>query len=835
MKKSTLFTLVLIMIMLSGQLLAQTRPGRIQGSVTAESGKGLEAATVSLLRAKDTLLIKVAVSDQSGTFEFDQLQEGNYLLRITAVGYRQVLHNGISITASKPVITIPSIQLSSAGQSLDEVTITAKKPLIENKIDRMVVNVEAAPTNAGATAMEVLEKSPGVSVNNDGVVSLRGKQGVIVMMDGKPTYLSPADLANLLKNMPASALDQIEIMTNPPAKYDASGNSGIINIKTKKSKTDGFNGSITLGGTLGFFKRQQDLFTPFKTSNSINLNYRKGKLNLFGNYTFNYREGKGELSLDRRLYEKNGSLNSISSSYTTFNFRNNNHTLKFGLDYYLDKKNVFGVVLNGFGFFGRPTPYNVQAITRPDDSVENVLESNTINQFDFFNYSGNFNYKHSFDSAGHELTVDLDYIGYSNHAKMLLGTNVYDDFGGHKVGSLVLKGDIPSSIDIFSIKADYTYPMPRDMRLDAGFKSSFVRNNNEVGYERQEMDGGVPVWKPDARSNHFIYQENINAAYASVNKKWKKWSGQFGLRLEQTTAKGNQVTLDSAFTRNYTNLFPTAYVNYEFNKDHSLTISYGRRIDRPNYQDLNPFIWFLDSLTYRQGNPYLMPQFTNNFELKHTFRSKYTATLNYTVTNDVITNLQEQNTAQRTTFSIPKNVAKLRNVGLAISAPLKPVSWWTANLSLNVFNNRFTGVYFNSYTGTNDPIDLEQTTYFINLSNTFTLPKSWSLEVSGFYNSKNIDWLTIGDPMYFLNIGAQKTIMKGKGTLRANFRDPFHWQKYSGHTLYSDIDMRIKNRWDNRSFTATFSYRFGKSTVAQARKRNSAANEEQNRAGGGQQ
>jgi len=267
----------------------------------------------------------------------------------------------------------------------------------------------------------------------------------------------------------------------------------------------------------------------------------------------------------------------------------------------------------------------------------------------------------------------------------------------------------------------------------------------------------------------------------------------------------------------------------------SFTLSFGRRIDRPNYQDLNPFVWFLDSLSYRQGNPYLLPQFANNIEFRHTYKGKYTTTINYSVTDDVISQILKQNTEQRTTFLTSDNVAQFRNVGIAINAPVQYSKWWSSNIFLNVFNNRYTGSYYNSFTGNNDPIDVDYTSFMINVSNTFTFQKGWTAEVSGFYRAKGVEQLSISEPMYFMGLGGQKTVMKGKGTLRLNIRDPFHWQQYRGYTRYSDIDVRVRNKWDNRNATLTFSYRFGKSTVAQARRRSTGASDEQNRAGGGQQ
>lgn len=408
-------TIILITIsVFSLFAMAQEKIGTISGIILNVEHKPLESATVQLQKAENKAVVKFAVTNKQGAFEIDKVNTGKYILLVTAIGYTAKKSETIEIGFDKRAVNVSSIELEIASNELSTVTVTGKRPLIEQKIDRTIINVEAAPTNAGATAMEVLEKSPGISVSNDGVISLKGKQGVIVMMDGKPTYLSPADLANVLKNLPASALDQIEIMTNPPAKYDASGNSGIINIKTKKSSGDGFNGSLTVGVTLGLYKRGNFYLAPFKQTTSFNFNCRKGKMNLFGSYNFNYREGKSDLELMRKFFEATGDLNSTSSSVTTFNFRNNNHTLKMGLDYYADKNNVFGIVINGFAFFGRPEPTSTQSIFLPDGSTQSVLKSVTTNKLTFFNYSANFNYKHTFDTTGTDLTADFDYIGYNN-------------------------------------------------------------------------------------------------------------------------------------------------------------------------------------------------------------------------------------------------------------------------------------------------------------------------------------------------------------------------------------------------------------------------------------
>jgi iron complex outermembrane recepter protein len=819
----TLFTFFCCLI--TTLTLAQPGSGKVRGTVTDHLNQGVDGATVSLLRSKDARLVKVAVSDKKGFFEFEKVANGEYIITITTTGFQKKTLEKFVISQEHPVKETGTVALALADKKLAEVTVTGKLPLIENKIDRTVVNVDAAPTNAGATALEILEKSPGISVDNDGNISLKGKQGVMVMMDGKQTYLSPADLANVLRNMPASALDQIEIMTNPPAKYDAAGNSGIINIKTKKSRNEGMNGSISTGGTMSLYKRNNVLLTPARSAESINLNYRKGKLNIFGNANYNYNENKSTLTITRNVYEKTGNIDVTSIQNTIFDGRNNNYTLKLGLDFYQNKNTTWGIVLNGFKFFGRPRNASTQTLRKPDGSIDFLLLSNSSTKLNFGNYSGNINFKHRFDSTGKELTVDVDYVGYSNHNKSLLITDSYDEPGGITTSHSELKGDIPGMINIYSLKSDYTNPVNKVLRVDAGIKISYVENDNQIKYTR--LAGSD--WVKDARSNHFIYKEMINAAYVSMNRQWKKIGVQAGLRLENTIARGRQVINDSPFTRNYTSLFPTLYLNYPVNKAHNVTLSYGRRITRPNYQDLNPFVWFLDSLTYRQGNPFLLPQYANNIEFRHAYKNGVTTVLNYAVTGDVISQILKQN--GRTTYLTPDNVASLKNIGISVTVPVKFTKWWTSNMFFNLFHNDFEGVYFNASKNQNDAIDVAYTSYMVNITNTFSFKKGWSGELSGWYRGKTVEQLNIANEMYFMTLGAQKTILKGKGTLRLNFRDPFHWQKYSGYTRYSNIDVRLSNRWNNRALSLNFSYRFGKSTVQQARRRTTGTNEEESRAG----
>ena len=813
-----LFGLVLLTALTSFISSAQNS-GTISGTVKDDEGKGIHSATVSLLKAIDSSLVKVAVSDKSGKYEFVNITNGKYLLSFTSVGFNKKYSSAFDLAAN--TLDIPSISLSAAAKGLTGVTVQATKPFVETKLDKTIVNVDASPTNAGSTALDVLEKSPGISVNSDGAISLRGKQGVIVMLDGKPTYLSATDLANMLKNMPASALDQIEIMTNPSSKYDATGNSGVINIKTKKGRAPGFNGSIMVGITSSIYNIEGNTHFLPKSQNSFTFNYKKGKLNFFGNYNPNAFKGRNQMTFVRN-FSDNGVFDGSSEQITRFKFGNNNHTLKLGMDWDVSKKDVFGVVVSGFVFNGNPAPVTTSNVYDKNGQLESSLITSTDNDLSFKNFTSNLNWRHKFDSTGKELSMDVDYVRYDNVNNMMLTTDKYSSTGQY-TGQSLLKGKLPADINIYSFKSDFTRPF-KNGRFEAGVKMSYVENDNLVDYKIFYDN----KWFNDNRSNHFVYSENINAAYVNFNKQIKKWTVQAGLRVENTNAEGKQVTTNTSFKRDTTNLFPTAFVSYDLDKSNKLTANYGRRITRPNYQDLNPFIYFLDTLTYRQGNIFLVPQYTNNIELSYSYKSKYIVTANYNHTDDVISQVMRQESALRKTYVTPDNVATFKNIGLSITAPVKLAKWWNTNLFTNIYNHHFNGVY--DTTG----IDIGYTSFMVNITNSFTLGKGLTAELSGFYRHKDVNQLSIVDPLYMMSLGAQKQVLKGKGTVRINVRDPFAWQKYSGVNRYGNIDMRFSNRPDIRQVTTTFTYRFGKNTPQnQPRRRNSNGLDEQNRVGQG--
>ena len=804
---------------------AQQPNGRISGTVVDGSQKTIESSTITLLRAKDSSVAKISVADRNGRFEFEKISDGKYLVSVSVVGHEKGYSEMFEITPQKTNVTLKTIELVPVTRSLTAVTVTAKKPLVEQKLDRMIVNVDASVTNVGASALEVLEKSPGISIDKDGNISLKGKDGVMVFIDGRPTHLSGLDLANLLHSMNANQLDQIEIMTNPPAKYDAAGNAGIINIKTKKSKQLGYNGSANVGYGQGYYPRFNE---------GLNFNYHVNKVNVFTNLSHNYNSSYNILTIQRNFHDP--STDAIKSQFDqTAKMKNefNSFNGKFGVDYFASKNTTFGVVVTGFTSDRSFVNRNVTDIFETQTSTTSQTRAVSTSNQDWKNFSTNINFRQLLDTAGTELTADLDYITYDSRNYTSLANAYLDDLGNPKGRPDTLLGTLPQNIKIYSGKMDYTHPLKKGARLDAGLKTSFVRTDNDADYDSSLNGQRV---NDLGRSNHFIYEENINAAYVNLSKPFnKKWSGQFGLRMENTNATGHStgfvydglqtvfVPFDSTFRRNYTQLFPTAYIQYTKNKNNSFVLNYGRRIRRPDYQSLNPFINFLDKYTFQQGNPNLKPQFSHNIELSHTYKGAITTTLNYTRTTDIIQNVIEQHEATNETFVKRENIAKQRQFGIAVNASNPITKWWKSNIYVNLFNNKFDG------TVNSDHVKIDATTLMLNGSQQFQISKTLTGEISGFFRTPGIEGVIKTKPFGMVSAGLSKQVMKNKGTVRVNLRDVFKTQYFRGESKYGTVDAAFQEHSDSRVINVGFTYRFSKGKVNQRKRSNGSASDEQSR------
>ncbi len=810
MKKILALLGVLMVITLCTQ--AQTPNGKITGSIVDGGVKTIESATISLHRTLDSSIVKMGIAGKTGKYEFENIPAGKYFVSVTAVGHAKGFSESFEVSNTNSVILLKTIDLVPQAKSLSGVTVTGKRPFIEQKIDRMVVNVDASVSNVGATALEVLEKSPGITVDKDGNISLKGKQSVQVYLDGKPSYLSGQELVNLLTSMNANQLDQIEIMTNPPAKYDAAGNSGIINIKTKKNRQVGFNGSATAGYSQGKY---------WRTNESLNLNYRNGKVNTFLNYSFGKNNRFQKLNIHRTYLHPDKTVDAMfdQTAFMPQSYSNNN--LKFGMDLFANKNTTFGFVASGFINPEHERNYNTSYLKDGSGTVDSIVYSTTDIRNKWKNKSINFNFRHQFDSAGTELTADLDYSDYSSHNKQLFTNNSYYPDWIEK-GRTELMGDLPVDIDIYSAKLDYAHPMKSGWKVESGLKTSYVSTDNAAKYFNLENSNWVPDYN---KTNQFIYKENINAAYLNLSRQFKKWGVQAGLRFENTNYKGEQLgnplRPDSSFTNNYNSLFPTMYISYNASEKSQFGINVGRRIDRPAYQDLNPFLYFLDNYTYEAGNPFIKPQYTLNMELSHTYKGFLTTTINYSRTKDFMTETFEQQ--GYATIVREGNIGTRYNAGLSVSAQFDIKKWWSTVLYGNYNYNAFKGELYG------EEVDIAASNFLLNVNNQFRFEKGWSAELSGFYRSKGVEGQIIIQPLGQLSAGISKQVLKGKGSIRLNVRDILYTNRAIGNIDFQRTRAYFENFRDSRVAGVTFNYRFGKPMKTQQNRKTGGAEDEQNR------
>lgn len=791
---------------------AQTPQSRIYGRVLDADGKNIEFATAALL--KDSVLLKTTFTEKDGLFSFDKLSYGKYLIKVSVVGSPIYQTDTLALTANRAVINLADIKIKAGATDLKEVNISGQKAFVERKIDRTVVNVDALISNAGTTAMDVLSKSPGVNVDQNGVISLKGKSGVAIFIDDKPTYLSGADLDNYLRSLPSSSLDQIELMTNPPAKYDAAGNGGVINIKTKKTKIAGFNGGINLSLNQGELSR---------SNNSFNFNYRKDKINVFGNLSYNLNNSFTDLDLNRKYKNDDGSAKSYFNQNSYFRRHGNTFNLKTGLDYYASEKTTWGIVLTGMNRISKQVNNNTSNLSNASMQLDSVIRAENIDQIKYQNAGVNLNYRHKFKQAGRELTFDTDYLLYRNQTDQTYYNFSYLPSGALKYQD-ILTGNLPSNIDIYTAKADYSHPLENKWKLDAGVKTAYTKTDNIADYFNTANGKTSADYE---KSNHFLYEENINAVYLNMSREGKRFSLQAGLRYENTVSNGHQlgnlIKPDSSFKRTYNSLFPTLYFSYKLDTagNNQLGLNYGRRIDRPYYQDLNPFFSPLDKFTYYVGNPFLKPSFTQSIELSHTYKSKITTTFGYSWVRDEVNETIE--ILNGTYYSRPANVGKTRVANVSVNAEIDLTKWAKLNAYMEFAKIVSKTDFYTGFLVTNG-------SYFRTNPNVqFKISPTWNAEVNMSYQSKlsNVQFL-LGSVHEF-GAAVQKKL-SAKSTLKLTANDIFRDRIFNGViNNLAATEANWKNKQDSRNFVLSYSYRLGKAFSSPAKHESSGADAEKNR------
>lgn len=785
---------------------------KIRGRVTDADHHPLAFATTSIRLKGTDKTIQTTQTDTSGNFKLMAAEKGDYLIRITSMGKDSMT---VAVTlADTRIVTLPDLVLNTTVKQLQQVSVVAARPLIEQKIDRTVLNVDALISNAGTTALDVLEKAPGVQIEQNGAITLKGKNGVTVFIDNKPTYLSGEDLQNYLRSLPSSTLDKIEIMTNPPAQYDAAGTGGVINIKTKKTTAKGFNGGLSLAYVQGRYT---------KTNNSFNFNYRTGKLNIFGNVSYNIQRGFNNLYIDRQYLNDDGSPNSYFNQHSYIYQNGHAWGSKLGADFYASDKTTFGIVVNGLlRPYSRTTNANAQ-LTDVNHALDSTVAARNIENYHNKNGGINLNYRHEYDKNGRELTADLDYLVYQNHLNQQFNNYTYLPDQSLSTQDQ-LNGNLPANVHIYSAKTDYTHPFSSQLKLMAGLKSSFTKTDNLADYNTVTGQTVAPDYD---LSNHFIYKENINAGYINLNKDFKRLSIQAGLRFENTNSDGHQLgnleKPDSAFQRNYNSLFPTFYATYKLDttNTHQLGFKYGRRIERPYYQDLNPFISPIDKFTYYLGNPLLNPSYSTDIEVSHTFKDRLTTTLSYGHSRGDIGETIE--IVDGIYYDRPGNIASSNYKSISIDGTLDPTKWLNVHLYSELTNMHFHSPFYNGTLST------AGTFFYVNPMFQFKLSSTWNAQLDGYYRSTVTQAQFIAGKRGQVNAGISKKL-SASTSVKLSVNDIFYSMVNSGIiTNLVNTNASYNNHNDTRLAVLTFSYRFGKALADQRKHNANGAESEQNR------
>jgi outer membrane receptor protein involved in Fe transport len=809
------FTIVLIAAVILGMVdvRAQTVP-YLQGTVRSATGQPIEFATVSLHRAADSVVVKAEFTDDKGMFQLTLPPAGRYYVAASQVGFARDRTEEITISTEGQ--RLPTLVLQPSQQTtLSEVKVIAQKPLYERQGDRTVVNVEGSALAAGNTSLDILARSPGVTVDNNDNLALRGRQNVLVLIDGKRQPMTGTELADYLRALPADQLKSIELITNPPAKYDAQGTAGIIAINLKKDQRLGTNGTIQAS----YGRSQYDKYTT-----GITLNHRRKGLNLFGSYTYANRDGIAKLDIHRDFFSLSPTrqqvLTGTSDQINQVRIGNVSNSARAGFDYTLSKRTVLGAVVSGQqSRVPNQIGLNQTSLFDASGKPTDVYNARNLRNFESPNGSVNLNFKHSFSDSSNspELTADVDYARYRTHRLQELSTE-YQLTGR---ASTLLTGDQQGDLSILSAKADYVRPLARQSRLEMGMKASRVSSDNDVVFRLTE--GSLTTIDPN-RTNRFRYEETITAAYLNWNRTRAKTTVQLGLRAEQTLAIGRQSVGDSSFRRQYAQLFPSFAVKRTLSKSHELNLTLSRRINRPSYSQLNPFRTIIDPTTAGSGNPNLRPETSYNLELTHTFKGTFTTSLSYSRTNLPIIGVVQPET-DSTVISTSVNLDRQDYFALTITAPVQPAKWW------QIYNNAV--FYYSHFVGNLAGTALNKGRPAFNLSSnhTFTFGNGWSAELNGSLQSGEQYGFLRVQPNGQVTFGVQKSLWERKANLRLNMADIFFTRTVHAVSAYDNYIERFYQRQDSRVVTLSFSYRFGNDKVAPTRRRTGGAEDEKRRAG----
>lgn len=800
--KTSIISIVFSFI--SSSLLAQHV---VKGVIYDEQLKPVSAAIVSVYNSDKTTFIKAGISAENGTFEIKNLSNGTYVLNITSLGYKP--YDSQSFKLFNADKDFENITLTFASESLDEVVVKAEKPMVQVLADKTVFNVQNTISAAGDTGFELLRKAPGVLIDNNDSIIVEGKAGVLIYIDDKPSVLRGQDLVNYLKTIQSTDIDSIEIITQPSSKFDAEGNAGIINIKFKRDKSLGTNGTLSSGITYGEFGRY---------NTSVSFNNRNKKTSIYGSFSNRFGESLNFINLFRIQN------NTIFDARTETIFDTNSNNARLGFDYYASKKSTFGIIMtgnfsNGNSDSNSRTPISDIGSNNPNE----VLIAGSDSENKTSNLYANLNYKFSTENE-FDINVDLDFGKYSSDRTNLQPNQYYNGNETELISETINYMITPIDINIFTSKIDFEHKLLKG-KFSFGAKYSKIVTDNQFDFF--DRINGQDVINED-RTNAFKYNEDISAVYVNFNRKYNKISVQAGLRVEQTISDGILTALqeeqNDRVKRNYTNWFPSGGISYQMNEKNSFALTYSKRVQRPNYQSLNPFEYKIDELSFSRGNPFLQPQYTDNLKLSHTYNYRLNTSISYSFIEDFFAQVTEA-VGEDQNFISQRNVANQKVINLGISYPTKLNDWWSIYASVNAYRS--------IYEATNeDFISTSQNTLSFYAQNTFKLPKGISAEMSGWYSSPSVWGGTYQTKsLGSLNLAVQKKFFDDKLTARLAFNDVLYSSPWKGNTEFGALTINGSGGNDSRQIRFNLSYNFGRNEIKKARNRDTGLEDEKNRIG----
>lgn len=773
--------------------------GQIIGKITDYNGNPLSGIAVLLLQSSDSTSIADHITDDKGNFSFRNINKGIYFITTVTIG--NITHSD-TFEYNGTKVYLPTIKLPEVVHSLKEVSITATIPQLEQKSDRLIVNV-AKMNTAGDNALDIIKKAPGVRLDKDENIMLKGNSGVNVMINGRSTYMSKNEISNYLKTLPGDVISKIEIMANPPANYDAEGTAGIINIILKRNRSLGYAGSFSTN--IGYGR-----YGKFNTSGI--LNYNSGKLSLYTRFSYLYGNSYNQLTLHRQiddaLYHQVNYWHPVSNAIT--------YTI--GADYYLNSRNTLGILFKKYGVKENAvlntTSETIATNNSKHQEVNASNDHNTNNQI----YNIGANYLFTIDSAGKKISLDIAYANNrtQEHRYFL---NSYTSTN-NSIDIYKLRSNNPVNYSISSIKTDYTHPITNKNFVEIGYKSSWVSTDNNAQFDSLKTAG----WKVDSlRSGHFRYDENINAVYITVNTILKKWDLKANIRAEQTVSSANSITGNQIRKRNYVTFFPGVFATYKPNTNHSLHASYSSRIGRQNYIHLNPFYKYHDPYTAFAGNPYLTPSRSNSFTVSYNFKNYQILGLSYIIARNAISRVIYQNDQTKESINKNENLDRSGSFIASSTGSFNIKKWWSVNLDINI-----------SYDFVNasvQSIDYQsgQAAYLGSIDQSFIFLNNTKLLLSFQYCSSSVFGLEQALPASQVDIGISKAFLNDKIALSLKARDIFFGDRYRSILRYNNINTRWENEYESRRFSLNISYRFGDSKYRRVRRFTNPTETEENR------